>query len=83
MAWYYDTATDLRVPDLGRNKNMVFPSWHLHMLYTEDGYDTHLVTSYVVTMHESAKLRGVSQAFRVTPLRVTLDGECYVKHVVR
>ena len=38
VRYFIDTATDLRVPDLGRNKNMMFSSCHFHMLYAEDGY---------------------------------------------
>ena len=35
---FYDTPTDLRLPDLGWEKRMVSFSCRLHMLYTEDGY---------------------------------------------
>ena len=35
---FYDTPTDLRLPDLGRNKKMAPSSCRLHMLCAEDGY---------------------------------------------
>ena len=43
----YDTATDLRVSDLGRNKNMMFSSCHLHMLYVEGRVNTPCHNEYV------------------------------------
>ena len=37
-AYFYDTPTDLRLPDEGRNKKMMSISCRLHMLCAKDRY---------------------------------------------